>query len=60
MTWQGELDGRALRSLDRASIAAAEIQATKEPVDCPVCGTVLEIDARGRRNCPMGDFRWEQ
>ena len=25
-------------------------------VDCPVCGTPLDTNARGAKNCPMGHF----
>lgn len=58
--WVGELAARALRALDRESIAAQERRLALDPVDCPVCGSVLQINADGRRNCPMGDFRWER
>lgn len=25
--------------------------------DCPVCGTPLDVNSRGERNCPMGHYR---
>lgn len=28
------------------------------PVACPNDGTPLEVNARGERNCPWGDFSW--
>ncbi len=29
------------------------------PVACPHDGELLEVNARGVRNCPLGNFRWE-
>lgn len=26
-------------------------------VDCPICGTPLDVNSRGMKNCPMGHFR---
>lgn len=26
-------------------------------IDCPRCGTRLDVNARGERNCPMGHYR---
>ena len=26
-------------------------------VDCPVCGTVLDVRADGLKNCPLGHYR---
>lgn len=35
-----------------------EEQERVEPqVACPVCGTVLDVNARGAVNCPMGHYR---
>ena len=28
------------------------------PVSCPWDGTLLDINNRGVRNCPLGDYRW--
>lgn len=43
--------------MDEASAIAAE-ERKKQPVDCPVCGTVLDYNARlNQLNCPMGHFR---
>ena len=25
-------------------------------VDCPVCGTPLDTNSRGQKNCPLGHF----
>lgn len=27
-------------------------------VDCPQCGTPLDVNSRGEKNCPMGHGRW--
>lgn len=34
-------------------------QETKKsiPPDCPVCGKILDINARGGRNCSMGHYQ---
>lgn len=32
----------------------------REPVDCPIDGTPLQVRADGVRNCPMGNYRWER
>lgn len=26
-------------------------------VDCPICGTVLDVNTRNERNCPLGHYR---
>lgn len=26
-------------------------------IDCPICGTLLDENSRGEKNCPMGHFR---
>ena len=35
------------------------IYASEPPVACPIDGAILEIYARGIRNCPMGNYRWD-
>ena len=45
----------------RKENAEAEERATKAgPVACPIDGMPLETNARGVRNCPMGNFRYEE
>lgn len=34
-----------------------EEERAKPIVDCPVCGTPLDKNARGEVNCPMGHYR---
>lgn len=35
-----------------------ERQAKREPlVACPVCGTQLDTNSAGMKNCPLGHFR---
>jgi hypothetical protein len=36
--------------------ARAEVQ--KPPEVCPYDGEPLDINGRGWRNCPLGDYRW--
>lgn len=26
-------------------------------IDCPICGTVLDVNSWGQRNCPMGHYQ---
>ena len=33
-------------------------EATEPPVACPIDGTPLDVRPDGKRNCPMGNFRW--
>lgn len=28
-----------------------------DPVACPKCGSTLQINSRGQKNCPMGHWR---
>jgi hypothetical protein len=35
----------------------AEEDKRKPLLDCPNCGWPLEVNAKGVKNCPMGDFR---
>lgn len=38
------------RELDRS-------QKAQQLVDCPICGTPLQINRRNERNCPLGHYR---
>lgn len=29
------------------------------PLVCPIDGTLLDVNARGVRNCKLGNFRWD-
>ncbi len=29
------------------------------PVACPIDGTPLQVNGRGERNCPLGNFQWQ-
>jgi len=35
----------------------AEAQTTP-PVTCPIDGHILEVNSKGVRNCPLGNYRW--
>lgn len=36
---------------------ALDEAAKRPPVACPRCGTPLDVNARGERNCPLGHYR---
>lgn len=36
----------------------AQQERQQPPVACPIDGSILDINARGMRNCPMGNFTW--
>jgi len=38
----------------------AEQEAAEPPVACPIDGALLDVHADGRRNCPMGNYRWPE
>lgn len=42
--------------IDEAKQIAAENRAAPL-VDCPLCGTPLDVNARGMKSCSMGHFR---
>lgn len=29
----------------------------REVIDCPLCGTLLDENERGEKNCPLGHYR---
>lgn len=51
-------DWGGLRGIIDEAREDARIQAATPPVACPHDGTPLDENARGVRNCPMGDYRW--
>ncbi len=52
MGWEqlGEIikQNRAVQQAERAAPPAA----------CPIDGHVLDVHPDGRRNCPLGNYRW--
>ncbi len=44
--------------IDQARDEARQ-QDTEPPNVCPISGTLLDINGRGVRNCPDGDYRWD-
>jgi hypothetical protein len=54
MTTQRDWGG--LRVIIEESKAIAEAEANAPLLDCPICGTPLDVNTRGERNCPMGHF----
>lgn len=41
---------------DEARDASDDERRNPSPA-CPLCGTVLDVNARGQRNCPLGHYR---
>jgi hypothetical protein len=33
-------------------------EVNRPPVACPVDGELLDVHPDGRRNCPLGNYRW--
>ncbi len=33
--------------------------ASEPPVACPIDGEILDVNSRGVRSCPMGNYRWD-
>lgn len=56
MTNEGR-DWGGLRSILDEARALDNEERTHPLVDCPLCGTPLNENARGEKNCPMGHFR---
>ena len=50
-------DWGGLRSIiDEAKQLAEDERLNPSPA-CPLCGTVLDVNSRGWRNCPLGHYR---
>ena len=52
MSWQ-QLTDILKQNRDERREAAAE-----PPVACPIDGALLDVHPDGRRNCPLGNYRW--
>lgn len=37
----------------------ARQQAMEKPIACPIEGDILDVRDDGIRNCPLGNFRWQ-
>lgn len=45
--------------IDEANALAEENrERERNPVDCPKCGALLQVNSRGERDCPMGHWRF--
>ena len=53
MPWE-QLASMLKETRDRTAAAQAQ-----PPVACPICGMALDVHPDGRRNCPMGDYRYQ-
>jgi len=47
-----------LRAMLAENRAQAQRDTNEPPVSCPIDGAVLNINARGEWDCPLGNFRW--
>ena len=52
MGWNQLLD---IKNQAKADARKPEVRV---PEMCPIDGERLEINSKGERNCPMGNFRW--
>lgn len=52
MSWQQLSD---MIKLNRERLEEAKRDA---PVACPIDGEILDVHPDGRRNCPLGNYRW--
>ncbi len=44
-------------AIAREAAVVAENATAGASVACPRCGTLLDVNARGEANCPMGHYR---
>jgi hypothetical protein len=52
-----ERDWGGLRGILDEAKQLAEEERQRPEVACPLCGTPLDENARGEKNCPMGHYR---
>lgn len=50
-------DYGGFKALKEAARQDAESDKNAPLIDCPVCGTVLDVNSAGVRNCPLGHYR---
>ena len=48
-----------LAAIQRQNREQKQKELQEPPVACPNDGSVLDVHKDGRRNCPMGDYRWD-
>jgi len=41
----------------KAIIEQAKVGRLESEAACPICGTPLDVNAKGQKNCPMGCYR---
>jgi len=49
---------KQLQAMITENRAQAEQTASEAPMTCPIDGALLNINSRGERDCPMGNYRW--
>lgn len=47
-----------IASMINENRAEAQRETNEPPVACPLDGAILNINPRGDRDCPMGNYRW--
>ena len=52
MSWE------QLKNIKAQAIADSKKPEVKVPEMCPVDGTRLNVNSKGIRDCPLGNFRW--
>jgi hypothetical protein len=52
MSWE------QLREILDSSKQDQQLTLNQPPESCPIDGEPLEVNSRGVRNCPFGNYRW--
>jgi hypothetical protein len=47
-----------LQAILKENRTVRTLENREPPVACPIDGSILEVNSRGHRNCPMGNYRW--
>lgn len=47
-----------LTQMQREARADRERHEREGPLSCPICGSGLDENAQGHRNCPLGHYTW--
>jgi len=52
MSWE------QLKEIQDSDRQDQQLKLTQPPESCPIDGEPLEVNSRGARNCPFGNYRW--
>lgn len=47
-----------LADIKAQAVADSRKPDVKVPVSCPIDGELLDVNSKGQRECPMGNYRW--